>query len=129
MSSTTTTTPPPPSLLLGLSSDPVYGSVYALLERNYIGSWGDACVLYDNIRREAIWTELTGLVRTKPTEAKALAARELLNELEHVDTSLSFIKADGIVRKWAPSAVPKIAIKNSAVFNAFHSLAEDSDEE
>ena len=125
MSSTTT----PPSPLLNLSSDPVYGSVYKILERDYIGSWGDACVLYDTIRREAIWTELTGLVRTKATEAKATAARELLNELEHVDTSLSFIKADGIVRKWAPSALPKIAIKNSAVFNAFHSLAEDSDEE
>jgi hypothetical protein len=115
--------------LLDCSNDPVYGDIYQILQRNYLGSWGDACFLYDQIRRDAIWTELTGLITARPTKTAAQRAQELLEELKNVDNS-SMPKAESVVRTWAPPAKAKTAASTAkAPTNAFATLCEDSDEE
>jgi hypothetical protein len=117
--------------LLDCSNDPVYGEIYQILQRSYIGSWGDACYRYDQIRREAIWTELTGLTTTRPTKNTAERAHELLDELKRVDNA-SVPRAESVVLTWAPAAsavLPKTAAKNKRVSNAFATLFESDDEE
>lgn len=84
------------------TDDPVYGEVYSILQRNYIGSWGDACYLYDQIQRKAIWAELTSMVQAKPTAAQRTRANSLLQDLQRFDTAANVTKAESVVRTWSP---------------------------
>ena len=100
MSSSTSSLASP--LNIFATDDPVYGDVYSILQRNYIGSWGDACYLYDQIQREAIWSELTSMVQAKPTAAQRTRANSLLQDLQRFDTAANVTKAESVVRTWSP---------------------------
>lgn len=118
-------------LLASVFDNSPYTEVYRILQRNYIGSWGDACYLYDQIRRDAIWTELTGLAREKPTQDTAQRAQELLRELKSVDSS-SVSRAQSIVQTLthaAPVTAAPVQLKNKRVTNAFATLYETDDDD
>jgi hypothetical protein len=118
------------------SSDPVYGSVHTILQRNYIGSWADAGYAYTKIRRDLLWADIRALLSLKPTEGNKGKMAPLLQELKHVSADLrdtdassltSFLTAEALVAAW--SVPPVKAAKASGPKNAFAALLEDSDEE
>ncbi len=121
--------------LLSFSDDPLYGEVYQILNRNYIGSWGDACMLYDKIRSDAIWSELTSMTSRKPNKGDVERASSLLEELHRFDTQTNIAKAESVVRTWSPPVTaakpplhPKTNTKTMKTTNSFAALNDDDDE-
>ena len=143
-SSVTTTNP-----LALFARDPMYGSVYDILQRPYIGSWGDANVEYARIRQPNAWKELRELLAAKPTQDSQAKAAELVKEINSLSADLgdtsaksatSGLAAETVVKLWMPpvkAAVPKSsgpkpsASKAGAkkVMNTFAALAESDDED
>lgn len=133
--STTNVSAPIPSLVI--EADPVYGSVFNILKRDYIGSWADATMEYSRIRRDIIWAELRSLTAAAYTKTNQDKVAKLLKELQSISADLcdtspssgtSFTAAESVVKLWtpAPSSGPKPAPKK--VVNTFAALA-DSDED
>lgn len=116
--------------------DPVYGRVYQLLNNNTnVGSWAEAIDVYSEIRRRAIWTDLTALLAGKPTKENKEKAEVYLTELREKLTGVSEMlpKAEAMVKAWAPPRSVKITLpktkKTTVVTNAFAALVEDDGEE
>ena len=135
-------------------SDPKYGSVYRILTRPYIGSWGDANAEYSRIRRKDIATELRSILSTPPSQDNIARCEELLKELRTVESDIStqadaaktIAATESTIATWAapvkaapaPVKTPVKTAKTTTappapkkpkVVNTFAALAEDSDED
>ncbi len=118
------------------SNDPIYGSVYKLLQNDYIGSWADAGYAYSQTRRDLVWTGIKALLSAKPTKGNQEKMAPLLQELQRISADLSdtaassptsFLAAQALVTVWATPAPVKASANGPR--NAFAALSGDSDEE
>lgn len=141
MSSTSVSTTNPLALF---ATDPMYGSVYDILQRPYIGSWGDANVEYARIRQPIAWKELREVLAAKPTQENQARAADLVKQIVTLSADLgdtsaksatSGLAAETVVKLWMPPAkavVPKSSGPKPAakkVMNTFAALAESDDED
>jgi hypothetical protein len=127
--------------LISANIDPLYASVDRILQRNYIGSWGDASAEYARIRHGLVWGELRTLFAGKCTTANKERATVLVAELESlcseirdtsVSSSTSHAAATAALKAWMPpppSSSTTTTTTKKVVKNTFAALAEDSDED
>ncbi len=121
--------------LITANIDPLYASVDRILQRNYIGSWGDASAEYARIRHGVVWGELRTLFAGKYTVKNKERATELIGELESVCAEIGDTKASSktshaaaaaALQTWMP---PPPSSSKKVVKNIFAVIVEDDEKD
>lgn len=126
MSSTTTT-------MSTVAQNSLYAEVYAIANRNYVGSWADADDLYTRLSCAEIMTELRTIVAGPPSKANKKRATELMDWLKTIAfgyNSSLFGEATAMVEKWTAkhsAKNTKAAVKNNNVFATLDNEEEDDE--
>jgi hypothetical protein len=115
-----------------LCADPMHGAVYRMLFNG--GSWFEADQMHWRVIQQRAIVGLQEVVKSKPTKSNQQKAQVLLDELKDTtvqllpqeDSMRVFLRADQVVKTWAPAA--KQPVKTQGPRNAFALLDTDEDE-